>query len=269
MERDELIERISQRPVWRCSRGEWQHLDDLVVTEFAATIYLNGNELVTLLCSPEYLEDLAVGFLSGEGLLAGADDLESVKADYQLGQVWVTSRGTSVLAEKTFLKRYLTTGCGKGTTFYSLDDSLRAAPLESSLRIAQEKISESTRAFQDRSELFHQTGGVHSAALGDDGGIRLFREDLGRHNALDKLIGCCVREGIDPGGFFLMVSGRISSEILMKSVKAGLQIVISRSAPTSLAVDLAERLGVTLIGFARGGRFNVYCHRDRVVEAGT
>lgn len=256
--------RTSRRKVWRCRPGKRQEVDDLLVREFAATIYLNRQELVSLLCTPEHLEELAVGFLAGEGLLASPADLEAVVADYSQGQIWVASRGTSGIAQKTFMKRYLTTGCGKATTFYTLDDSRRAAVLEQTLEIRPEEIIALMWSFQNRSELFRRTGGVHSAALGHSSEIAVFREDLGRHNALDKVIGHAWRQGIELKDCFILSSGRISSEVLLKAVKAGIQLLISRSAPTSLAVELAEQLGVTVVGFARGGRFNVYSHPGRI-----
>lgn len=266
MEMENLDNLNRPRTIWRYSREGWQTVDSLLAAEFAATIYFNGRELVTLLCTPEHLEDLAVGFLAGEGLLIDPGDLETVKADYERGQVWVASRSTSMLAEKTFMKRYLTTGCGKGTSFYNLDDSRRAIPLKRTLRITPEQVGALMRSFQEGSVLYRLTGGVHNAALCRPDSIVIQREDLGRHNAVDKLVGCCMRQGIDPGSFCLMTTGRISSEIMLKTIKAGIEVLISRSAPTSLALDLADELGMTVIGYARGGRFNVYSHPQRVTS---
>ncbi|MDH7479998.1 MAG: formate dehydrogenase accessory sulfurtransferase FdhD, partial [Syntrophomonadaceae bacterium] len=262
MEREASGRRAKARSIWRYSEQEgWQAVEDLLVDEFAATIHLNGQELVTLLCTPEYLEDLAVGFLAGEGLLPGPADLEAVSADYRQGQVWVSGRVRPPAEDKSFMKRYLTTGCGKGTTFFNRE---QAAPLKQSLRIGPGEIEGLMRCFQERSELFRQTGGVHSVALCRGREIILYREDLGRHNALDKVIGHAWRQGIDLGGCFLVTSGRVSSEMLLKTVRVGIQLLISRAAATSLAVELAEQLGATVVGFARGGRFNVYCHPGRI-----
>lgn len=266
MEREERGQRAKTRSIWRYSEENgWQAVDDLLVNEFAATIYLNGQELVTLLCTPEHLEDLAVGFLAGEGLLQRPADLEAVSADYRQGQVWVSGRVSPAAEDKTFMKRYLTTGCGKGTTFFNWEQT---GPLGRTLRLGPDEIEELMSSFQERSELFRRTGGVHSVALCRGREIVLYREDLGRHNALDKVIGCSWRQGIDLGECFLAASGRVSSEMLLKAVKVGIQLLISRSAATSLAVELAEQLGATVVGFARGGRFNVYCHPERIAGFG-
>jgi len=257
--------RTSVRNIRRYSReGIYKEEADLLIAEFAATIYLNDQELVTLLCTPGHLEDLAVGFLAAEGLLPTPEDLELVIADYHRGQIWVRSKNSPLLAERNFLKRCLTTGCGKGTTFINPGDIKEIVPLKETLKIRPEQVNLLLRELQERSELFRATGGVHSSALCSSDAFILYREDLGRHNAVDKIIGHCWRQGIDPGQYFLVTSGRISSEILLKSAKMGIQILVSRSAPTSLAVDLAEQLGVTVIGFARGGRFNVYSHPGRL-----
>lgn len=259
--------RMAEWEAWRWSqKGEWRKMEEVLVVEQPVTIYFNNRELVTLLCTPEYLEDLAVGFLVGEGFLVEPQDLEAVTADYQGGQVWVSSLKEDILTSKTFLRRYLTTGCGKGTGFYSFDDVRRLKPLEKSLRVAPTEVLALVQGLQERSLLFRATGGVHSGALGKGEKIAVYREDLGRHNAVDKIIGYCWRQRIEPQRYMLVISGRVSSEILLKTAKAGIEVLVSRSAPTRLAVEWAQQLGITLIGFARGGRFNVYTHPERVED---
>lgn len=257
--------RTSWRKIWRYSReGIYKEDTDLLIAEFAATIYLNDRELVTLLCTPEHLEDLAIGFLAVEGLLAKPEDLELAKADYHRGQIWVCSKGAPLATEPNFLKRCLTTGCGKGTTFFDPGKIKEIAPLYQTLKIKPEQINFLLGELQQHSELFRATGGVHSSALCSSEAFIVYREDLGRHNAVDKIIGHCWRHGIDPGQYYLVTSGRISSEILLKAAKMGIEILISRSAPTSLAVSIADQLGVTVVGFARGRRFNVYSNPERL-----
>ena len=265
MEIKTVDKRTVQRLVRRWNRdGTTEDFLDNLVREFPATIYLNGQELVTLLCTPEYLEDLGAGFLVSEGMLRNKAELESVAADYEKGQVWVKSSASHLVAEKTFMKRYLTTGCGKGTTFYNFNDLQSCTPLEAKLRVTPEQIMARIKELQNRSELFQTTGGVHSAALASTEELILYREDIGRHNAVDKILGYSFRQGIDLSEMLLVTSGRLSSEMLLKTAKAGIPLLVSRSAPTSLAVELAEQLGVTLVGFARGPRFNVYGHAERI-----
>lgn len=264
-----MEQRITQHLVNRIVQGSDDKLVterflDQVVREFPVTIFFNEQELVTLLCTPEYLEDLGVGFLSSEGLLKDLASLVSVKADYQTGQVWVNTSRPALVAEKTFMKRYLTTGCGKGTTFYHVMDAQMCTPVKSSLQVSARVLLDLIRQLQLCSELYRETGGVHSAALCSAKEMLLYREDIGRHNAVDKIIGHCFREQLVVEDKFLVTSGRISSEILIKVAKQGIPILVSRSAPTDLALKVAEEVGVTVVGFARGRRLNVYTHGYRI-----
>lgn len=261
-----MVDRYRSVDVWRKTPGGIaERRDDIVVQESPVTIYLNGDEIVTLLCTPEYLEDLAVGFLASEGMLKGREELKEVTADYDKGQVWVSSNRPAPLAGQLFVKRYLTTGCGKGTTFYNVLDATRCRTITSDIVISTGKILELMRHMHDCSSLYRLTGGVHSAALCSIEEIVVFREDVGRHNAADKIAGKCFREGVDLSDKLFLSSGRISSEILVKVSKMGVPILVSRSAPTDLGVKMAEELGITLVGFARGTRLNIYSHQTRIL----
>ncbi len=257
-------ERTVQKKIVRIRQGEYEEIDDQVTIEAPVTIYLNGSELVTLLCTPEKLEYLALGFLRSEGLLSGIGDLESIRIREDEGLVEVDLKEGAGLAEKLYGKRTVTSGCGKGTVFFSALDSLRSSPLTGTLKISPEKMARLMEALQDKAELYKATGGVHSAALADGEQLLYFCEDIGRHNALDKIVGQCLREGISTEDKIIVCSGRLSSEILLKSAKLKIQLLISRAAPTSLCVELAETLNITLAGFVRGKRCNVYTHPWRI-----
>jgi FdhD protein len=236
---------------------------DTVVREAPLTIYLNGQEFVTLLCTPELLDMLAVGFLRSEGLVGSYGDIVSLRVDGEQGFVFVETEGGK-LAEKLYGKRTITSGCGKGTVFFSVLDSLQSKPVESALTISAAEILSLMRELQERAHLFRLTGGLHSAALCSRKEVVYFCEDIGRHNAVDKIAGLCLRDGVELHDKILVTSGRISSEILVKSAKLGIPVLVSRSAPTSLSIELGEKLGLTLVGFARGRRFNIYSRRDRI-----
>lgn len=259
-----MDKRVKEINIYREKGGVREDIRDLVVQETPLTIYLNEREIVTLLCTPEYLEDLAVGFLVSEGFIKHKADLQKLTVDYDKGTAHVSTFTTSVIAETTFLKRFITTGCGKGTSFYHLMDSRKGKVPDTSLRISPSEVLSLMREAQHSSDLFLKTGGVHSTALCTTGEIVIFREDIGRHNATDKILGKCFLEEIPLDDKILLTTGRISSEILIKTAKMGISILISRSAPTSLAVDVARETGVTIIGFARGTRFNIYTHPQRV-----
>ncbi len=252
------------KPVLKVREGQSEEIEDLVIIETPVTIYLNGDELVTLLCSPDKLEYLALGFLRSEGLISKMEDLEAIRVREEEGLIEVDLKEGAGLAEKLYGKRTVTSGCGKGTVFFSALDSLRSSPLTGNLRISSEKVLELMNSMQEKAELYKNTGGVHSAALADSDKILLFCEDIGRHNAIDKIVGQCLHEGISTEDKVIVSSGRLSSEILLKAAKLKIQLLISRAAPTSLCLELAENLNITLVGFARGKRCNIYTHAWRI-----
>lgn len=259
-----MDQRIKEVRAWRIKDGCREEMTDPVVVEAPLTIFFNERELVTLLCTPEYLDELAVGFLYSEGLMAAREDFRSVRVDAGRGLAWVDGK-EKVLAGQTFLKRYITTGCGKGTSFYNFHDTT-SRPVTGDVKVSAEALLALMRRVQQGSELFARTGGVHSAALCSIDDIVLFRDDIGRHNAADKIIGRCFLDGVPVGDKIFISSGRISSEILLKTAKAGISVLVSRSAPTALAIEIAEQFGVTVVGFARGSRFNIYTHPQRITE---
>jgi len=162
-------------------------------------------------------------------------------------------------------KRLYTSGCGRGTLFYNAIDIMYKSKIVSDLRIKSTQISALMKDFKKRSRIYLKTGGIHSAALLDEKNIIVFREDIGRHNAIDKVIGGMILKNIPLDNKILATSGRISSEVLLKVRKCNIPIVISKSAPTNQAVRLAREMGITLIGFARGARMNIYSREERIV----
>lgn len=250
--------------IQRVKHGRRYAEKDLVVVEAPLTIFFNEQELVTLLCSPRDLKYLALGFLRSEGLIDGLDDLEAVSLEEDRSIVFVRAKEQSALAEKLYGKRTVTSGCGKGTVFYHALDALQEKAVASNLQVKEENLFMLMRALQERSLLYQSTGGVHSAAIADTETILIYNEDIGRHNAIDKIVGECLTKGIILHDKILLSSGRLSAEIVLKAAKMSLPVIVSRSAPTSLAVDLAGRLGITLVGFVRGTRFNIYTHAERI-----
>jgi FdhD protein len=258
------FKRAVSKKIIRLRQGEKEATDDLVVVEAPVTIYLNGRELVTLLCTPEKIDYLALGFLRSEGLLDSIDEVASIRVKEEEGLVEVDLKSNTDLAEKLYGKRTITSGCGKGTVFFNVLDSLRSSPLEGNLKISAENISALMESLQEKAVFFKSTGGVHSAALADCGQILFFCEDIGRHNAIDKIIGESLLAGIKTEDKIIVSSGRLSSEILLKAAKLKIQLLISRAAPTSLSIELAESLNITLAGFVRGKRINIYSHSWRI-----
>jgi FdhD protein len=259
------VERVS---ILRFSEDEKKLIDDIVVREFPLTIILNNQELVTLLCTPIHLDYLAVGFLSSEGLLKSKDEINKITVDEKRGVVRIETKEETKDAGELVFKRMITSGCGRGASFYSAADAMGQKKVESKTSILATEVFELVREFQHRSQTFRTTGGVHSAALCDTEKILIFSEDIGRHNAIDKIFGECILKEIPADERVILTSGRVSSEILLKTARRNIPVLISKSAPTDMGVKLAGDLGITLIGFVRGKRMNVYANDWRIVGHG-
>ncbi len=240
-----------------------EQLEDKVVTEVPLTIIINNEELTTLLCSPAQLKELTVGYLIAEGFISSAKDIMNTELNEKTSTIRIT---TSSLIEKGTIekKRIITSGCGRGLTFYNYQDFENCQPIESNLKVSAKKILGLMKDFQSRSDIFKETGGVHSAALCETNKIIAFSEDIGRHNAVDKIIGQVLLQKGSTQDKFLLTSGRISSEILIKVSRLGVPLIVSRSAPTDLAVRLAKKLNISLVGFARGNRMNIYSGEEKI-----
>lgn len=232
--------------------------EDILVIEYPFTIFLNDKEIITLLCTPKSLKELAVGFLYSEGFIDNLSNIEKIYIDEEKGIAYVYVNEINEFAERFQGKRTITSGCGKGTLFYNVLDSFKSKRIEKPLDIKVEEISNLMKNFNKKSELFLKTGGVHSCALCTKSDILIFEEDIGRHNALDKILGRAFLDSMNLSDKFVLTSGRISSEMLIKVAKRGIPLIVSRSAPTSLSVELAKKLNITLIGFARGEKMNIY-----------
>ncbi|UCE18206.1 MAG: formate dehydrogenase accessory sulfurtransferase FdhD [Gemmatimonadota bacterium] len=252
--------------ILRISEDKENRMEDVVARETPLTVVLNGQELVTLLCTPSYQKNLAVGFLLSEGFLQEKEDVQSVVFSEDRGTVSVQTSRDIEFPREIFQKRTITSGCGKGAVFYNAADRLQCRPVTSKVRVMPSTIRNLMREVNGKSELFKATGGVHTCALclGDE--IVMFREDIGRHNAIDKILGECFLEEIRTDDKIMVTSGRLTSEMLIKVAKQAVPMLVSRSGPTDLAIHLAKKLKVTLIGFVRGARLTVYSGDERVVQ---
>jgi FdhD protein len=257
---------LDKFPILRATRDGIKEMEDTVVKEFQLTIILNGRELVTLLCSPEKLDSLAIGFLFSEGLINDKDDIKGIDLDVEQNLVRVTTKKPQRFPKDILSKRLIGSSGGKGASFNADIDP--RSKIETSIHVSPSEVLDLVEQFVHQSELFESTGGVHSAALCDTKSILVFSEDIGRHNAIDKVFGECLLKDIPIHDHILVTSGRVSSEILSKAAKRRIPLLISKSAPTNLGVKLANEVGITLIGFVRENRMNVYTHGWRVVSHG-
>ncbi|MFC2040278.1 formate dehydrogenase accessory sulfurtransferase FdhD [Chloroflexota bacterium] len=234
-----------------------------IAREFLLTVFLNGDEVATLLCSPADLNYLTAGFLFSEGLIDNREEMENIKIDSKLGMAHVTARLSGERTSRHYTPRLITSGCGGGATFYSTEDA-ELPKVASTLNVAPEDVFALVKDFQHHSETYLGTHGVHSAALCSGRNIGVFAEDIGRHNAVDKVFGKCLLDGLLTDDRVFLTSGRVSFEILHKVVLRQVPVIVSVSAPISLGVAMAEKMGVTLIS-CRGQRLNVYTNPWRVV----
>jgi len=217
------------------------------------------------LCTPADLKDLKTGFLFTSGIINKAGDIREIIIDRERWISYTELVDKNNMEELVF-KRLYTSGCGRGILFYNIADIANRVKIASDLRVPTERINILMADLQKKSEVYRLTGGTHSAALADADGIVLFREDIGRHNALDKVIGGGLSRGYSFEDKIIMTSGRISSEVLLKIQKCRIPVVVSRGAPTDQAVMLARDMQVTLVGFARGKRMNIYSYERRIEE---
>lgn len=232
-------------------------------SERPITVFLNDGEIATTQASPEDLADLGIGFLLSEGFITDREELEGVDVDHKRGLVYVRSREEAPpdVAER---KRYVTSGCGKGITFASVGHARGIEPVVSDARIGSEEIYDLVGQLARAASSYRDTGGMHSCGIAVDGKLVVVREDVGRHNALDKLFGRIWLDRIDARDGILLTTGRISYEMAVKAAKARIPIVVTRTAVTDLAVEIADRASLTLVGYARGGKLVVYTNASRI-----
>ncbi len=249
------------------TEGGCSSVEDVVAREFPLTIILNNQELVTLLCSPSDLTYLAVGFLSSEGLLNSKDEIRNILVDEERGIVRIETSRDQELSRETLFKRVISSGCGRGAAFYSPADA-GSQMVESRMQMTAGEVFELVKQFQASSDVYLATHGVHSAALCDRKDILVFSEDIGRHNAIDRVFGKCLLEGIATEDRAVITSGRLSSEVVHKVSRRGIPILISISAPTNLGVRIADTLGIALVASVRGRKMKVYTHGWRIVRDG-
>jgi len=233
-------------------------LDDAVALERRLRISVNGEEVLRLYSSPTKIRELVVGLFMTEGIISGRWCAEGMTVRYGRDiLVDIPAEGKVSLEGAT-----VTSGCLGGVTF---ERNAGNTVMTGGIKIGRERLRELFAEFQRMSSLYELTGCIHNAAVSDVEKIMVHAEDIGRHNAVDKVIGRCILDDIPLEDKLMHVSGRLSSEMVSKCARLKIPIVVSRAAPTSLAIDIAERSGMTMIGFMRASRFNIYTHPYRII----
>lgn len=233
--------------VAKFTAGRFRQIQVKVIQEVPLTIYLNGHELVTLLCTGNHPKSLAVGFLKSDGLIT---DLK------QLRDIHIENEPERLIARVETSHDPL--------KLQSLKRSITSTTVTAKLTVTPEQILGLVAELHERSTLFRATGGCHNALLATPEKILIFREDIGRHNAIDMICGQCFLDSIPTQDKLIVSTGRISSEILLKTIRLGVPILTTGSAATRFAIDIARKTNMTLIGQARQGRMVVYNHGGRI-----
>ncbi|AIE60145.1 FdhD-like protein [Bacillus methanolicus MGA3] len=252
--------------IFKFENGFFREQLDEIATEFPFTIILNGEEFATMVCTPTHLDELVIGFLASEGVIRSNNEIDQLQIDESKGFAYVDLAVKATTSQQFYSKRFIGSCCGKSRQFYFHNDARTAKTSTSKIKIKPEQCITLMKALQNSSTVFKNTGGVHNAALCSENEMIIARTDIGRHNALDKILGYCIQNRVPIQDKIIAFSGRISSEVLLKAAKIGVGVILSKSAPTDLAIKLAHDLNITAVGFIRGNSLNVYSHPERIVE---
>lgn len=254
------VEETKQYQIRKIQNEEITNIEDVVAVEYSLAIYINNTYFVNLLCTPSSLTALIVGFLRSEGIIKEKSDIAHIEVNEEAGKAYIKLSSDDLFGyngDHVISQRTITSACGKGRTV-SFAIPQTQMIIKNKYEIDEHKIFERVREFSQGSELFKNTGGVHSCAICSYDKIYYFEEDIGRHNALEKVFGRAFLDDVDVQNKIVLTTGRITSEIVNKVVRRGVPMIVSRSAPTDLAIDIAKETNLILIGFVRGNRMNIY-----------
>jgi len=239
-------------------------IETVVVVERPLTLYLNAREIVTMMTIGDYPEYLAIGYLLNQNMLGPDEKVVGVDHDTELDVVVVRTDGTTDFEDK-LRKKTLTSGCAQGTAFGDLMERFDAAALQKNAVLKTSSLYRLLRRINTAPSLYLEAGAIHGCVLCADDRPLVYMEDVGRHNAVDKIAGYMYRHGLVPDDKIFYTTGRLTSEMVIKTVRMGIPILVSRSGFTAWGVELARKAGLTLIGRARGARFVVLSGAERIV----
>jgi FdhD protein len=233
-----------------------------VPVERALTLYLNAQEIVTMMTINDHPEYLGIGYLLNQNMLRPDDVVTKIEYDDDLQVVVVRTEGGTNFEQK-LKKKTLTSGCAQGTAFGDLLEALEDIALPAA-QLRTSWLYQMTRTINTTPSLYLEAGAIHGCVLCKEGMPICYMEDVGRHNAVDKIAGWMYRHGVDPADKILYTTGRLTSEMTIKTVRMGIPILVSRSGFTAWGVNLARQVGLTLVGRARGKRFAVLSGQERL-----
>ncbi len=241
-----------------------QKVETSVVVERPLTLYLNGQEIVTMMTIGDYPQYLAVGYLINQNMLKAGDEVTAVDHDSEIDTVVVRTKGKTNFEEK-LKKKTLTSGCAQGTAFGDLMEKFDEIALPKDAVLKTSWLYRLTKKINTAPSLYLEAGAIHGCVLCEEDRPLIYMEDVGRHNAIDKIAGYMFLNKISPVGKLFYTTGRLTSEMVIKTVQMRIPILISRSGFTAWGVDLARKAGLTLIGRAKGARFIALSGAERIV----
>ncbi len=238
-----------------------------IPAERGLTIYVDRRELVTLMTLGAHPEWLVLGWLRNQRLVDSADEIESITVDWEVGAAAVRTRHGIAAIEARTARRVVTTGCGQGSVFGGLLDEVDRIALPPDACLRQSDLYRIVRQIREQDSVYKQSGSVHGCALFRGSQLLLFVEDVGRHNAVDTIAGWMwLQETAVRGDEVFYTTGRLTSEMVIKSAQMGIAVVVSRSGTTQMGLELAERVGLCAIGRALHQRFLCYSHPQRLLR---
>ncbi|MFK5980472.1 MAG: formate dehydrogenase accessory sulfurtransferase FdhD [Rhizobiaceae bacterium] len=238
-------------------------IDTRVIIERPLTLYLNSQEIVTMMTIGDHPDLLALGYLLNQNMLKQGDKIDAIDYDDDLGVV-VVRTGEETNFEEKMKKKVRTSGCAQGTIFGDVIDAFDDIKLSTDAVLKTSWLYELTKKINTEPSLYLTAGAIHGCVLCEENRVIAYMEDVGRHNAVDKIAGWMFRENIDPANKIFYTTGRLTSEMVIKTVMMGIPILISRSGFTAWGVELAQKSGLILIGRARGKRFVALSGQDRI-----
>ena len=238
--------------------------NDTLIREVKLDFVINGEKIASLMATPVDQKALAVGYLISENILTSVDDIKRIELKDDGMTVDIIGKVNENAVERLNTEAVVISGCGRSKTANINPETIDAMVNSCKYHISADLISEEMNGFFQYCKLYEQTGSVHTAKLYLDGGEYFIAEDIAQHSTVDKVIGKAKLAGVDTSNAALMVSGRLSSEMVAKAVMHQIPILISRTASTCLGVQIAEKFGLTLVGFARENRMNIYTHDRRI-----
>lgn len=236
-------------------KGEWRKVQ--ITGERPMTVYVDKYEIVTLMTLGEYPELLTLGYLFNQGFIRSKKQIRSVQVDWEVEASVVTTHESIEGLEERLGRRTVTTGCGQGTVYGSIMESLENVNVPDA-RLHQSTLYSLLHRLRDFNEVYKRSGAVHGCALCHNSEVLVFIEDVGRHNAVDAIAGKMLLEDLHGGNKLFYTTGRLTSEMVLKVAQMGIPILVSRSGVTQMGLELAQKTGVTLICRAGGKHFLVY-----------